>query len=43
MADTKEETFETTAEDEARLVEAIAEVERGEIVRAADLLDGLPR
>jgi hypothetical protein len=43
MADTKEETFETTAEDEARLVEAIAEAERGEVVRAANLLDRLPK
>ena len=43
ITDAKEETFETTAEEEARLLEAIAEAERGEVVSAADLLDRLPR
>ena len=43
IADAKEETFETTAEEEAQLLEAIAEAERGDVVRAADLLDRLPR
>ena len=43
IADTKEETFETTAEEEAQLLEAIAEADRGEVVRAADLLDRLRR
>ena len=43
MTDSNDEAFEVSAEDEARLAEAIAEVERGEVVPAADVLDRLPR
>ena len=43
IADDGKETFETTAEEESELLEAIAGVERGETVRAADLLERLRR
>lgn len=43
IADAEEKAFEIGVEDESELLDAIAEVERGEIVRAADLLDRLPR
>ena len=35
--------FETTPEEESELLEAIAEVERGDVIRAADLLERLRR
>ena len=43
IADDDTETFETTAEEESELLEAIAEVERGNTVRADDLLERLRR
>lgn len=43
IADDDEKTFSTTAEEERELLEAIAEVERGETVRAEDLLERLRR
>jgi hypothetical protein len=43
IADDGRQTFETTAEEERELLEAIAGVERGETVRAADLLERLRR
>jgi hypothetical protein len=36
-------TFEATPEEERELLEAIAGIERGEVVRAADLLERLRR
>ena len=43
IADGEEQTFEATAEEESELLEAIAGVERGETVRAEDLLVRLRR
>jgi hypothetical protein len=43
IADHETEAFETTPEEERKLLEAIAGVERGETVRAADLLEHLRR
>ena len=43
IADGDAETFETTPEEERELLDAIAGVERGETVRAADLLERLRR
>ena len=43
IADHDAEAFEATPEEERQLLEAIAEVERGEIVPAADLLERLRR
>ena len=43
IADDDSAPFETTAEDEGELLEAIAEVERGETVRAEELLERLRR
>ena len=43
IADHETEAFETTPEEERKLLEAIAGVERGETVRAADLLERLRR
>lgn len=43
IADSEADGFETTAEEERELLEAIAGVERGETVRAADLLERLRR
>jgi hypothetical protein len=43
IADHDTEAFETTAEEERELLDAIAGVERGETVRAADLLERLRR
>ncbi len=43
IADGEEEAFEATAEEESELLEAIAGVERGETVRAEDLLERLRR
>jgi hypothetical protein len=43
IADDDSQTFETTAEEESELLEAIAGVERGETVRAEDLLERLRR
>jgi hypothetical protein len=43
IADSGEPSFEATAEEEAELLLAIDEVERGEVVRAADLLSRLHR
>ena len=43
IADHETEAFETTPEEERNLLEAIAGVERGETVRAADLLERLRR
>ena len=43
IADGEDEAFETTAEEESELLEAIAGVERGETVRAEDLLERLRR
>jgi hypothetical protein len=43
IADDGRQTFETTAEEERELLEAIAGVERGETVPAADLLERLRR
>jgi hypothetical protein len=41
--DGEEQAFEATAEEESALLEAIAGVERGETVRAEDLLARLRR
>lgn len=43
IADDDNKTFETSPEEERELLEAIAGVERGETVRAADLLERLRR
>ena len=43
IADAEEQAFEATAEEESELLEAIAGVERGETVRAEDLLERLRR
>jgi hypothetical protein len=43
IADDDSQAFETTAEEESELLEAIAGVERGETVRAEDLLERLRR
>jgi hypothetical protein len=43
IADDDSPAFETTAEEESELLEAIAGVERGETVRAEDLLERLRR
>ena len=43
IADDDRQPFEVTAEEESELLEAIAEVERGETVRAEDLLARLRR
>ena len=43
IADGQEQAFEATAEEESELLEAIAGVERGDIVRAEDLLERLRR
>ena len=43
IADGEEQGFEATAEEESELLEAIAGVERGETVRAEDLLERLRR
>jgi hypothetical protein len=43
IADDDRQPFEVTAEGESELLEAIAEVERGETVRAEDLLERLRR
>jgi len=43
IADGEDQNFEATAEEESELLEAIAGVERGETVRAEDLLERLRR
>jgi hypothetical protein len=43
IADDDRQPFEATAEEESELLEAIAGVERGETVRAEDLLERLRR
>jgi hypothetical protein len=43
IADGEEQAFEATAEEESELLAAIAGVERGETVRAEDLLARLRR
>jgi hypothetical protein len=43
IADGEEQAFVATAEEESELLEAIAGVERGETVRAEDLLERLRR
>jgi predicted DNA-binding antitoxin AbrB/MazE fold protein len=43
IADGDEETFKTTEEEERELLEAVAGIERGETVRAADVLERLRR
>ena len=43
IADGDEQAFEATAEEESELLEAIAGAERGETVRAEDLLARLRR
>jgi hypothetical protein len=43
IADDGSQAFETTAAEESELLEAIAGVERGETVRAEDLLERLRR
>ena len=43
IADGDEKAFEATSEEESELLEAIAGVERGETVSAADLLERLRR
>jgi hypothetical protein len=43
IADGNTEPFQTTPDEERELLDAIAEVERGETVRAADLLERLRR
>jgi hypothetical protein len=43
IADGEELAFEATAEEESELLAAIAGVERGETVRAGDLLERLRR
>jgi hypothetical protein len=43
IADGETDSFETTAEEERHLLDAIAGVELGEVVRAADLVERLRR
>jgi hypothetical protein len=43
IADAETGAFETTPEEERELLDAVAGVERGETVRAADLLERLRR
>ena len=43
IADDDGRGFKTTADEERELLEAIAEAERGETVRAADVLERLRR
>ena len=43
IADGDDQSFEATAEEESELLEAIAGVERGETVRAEELLERLRR
>ena len=43
IADSDADAFEATAEEESELLEAIAGVERGDTVRAEDLLERLRR
>ena len=43
IADDDSEAFETTPEEARELLEAIGEAERGETVRAAELLERLRR
>ena len=43
IADGEDQAFEATAEEESELLEAIAGVERGETVRAEELLERLRR
>jgi len=43
IADGDDQAFEATDEEESELLEAIAGVERGETVRAGDLLERLRR
>jgi hypothetical protein len=43
VADDESEPFAVSPEEERELLEAIAEAERGETVRAADLLERLRR
>jgi F0F1-type ATP synthase epsilon subunit len=43
IADEAEDPFELTAAEEAELAEAIAEVERGDVLTAAELLRRLSR
>jgi len=43
IADDDRQPFATTAEEESELLEAIAGVERGETVRAEDLIERLRR
>jgi len=43
IADDDRHLFETTAEEQSELLEAIAGAERGETVRAEDLLERLRR
>lgn len=43
IVDADEENFKTTEQEERELLEAVAGVERGETVRAADLLERLRR
>ncbi len=43
IADDEAQAFDVSAEEEGELLEAIAEAERGETVRAADLLERLRR
>jgi hypothetical protein len=39
----EDETFELTAEEEAELIESIAEIERGELITGEELLERLRR
>ena len=41
VADSSETSFDTTPEEEAELLEAIAEAERDEVIPAAQVLDRL--
>jgi len=43
VADDDSQTFDVSPEEERELLEAMAEAERGETVRAADLLERLRR
>ena len=43
LTDSPEAGFETTPEEEDELLEAIAQMERGEMISAADLLERLRR
>jgi hypothetical protein len=43
IADDDTETFDVSPEEERELLESMAEAERGETVRAADLLERLRR